>query len=139
MFKAEPKTRAQDTPETPPPTISTSYIIYWFLVLSSIILDILKIIRIKIAQKEATTPISFTTLSPFEILSKSSKVILKMINAKAIKIRMYVKIFMVKINLGVKIIKNIQTDKPLTLGLNILTTGEIRFVLRQNLTSVYQN
>ena len=122
MFEADPKIKAQDTPETPPPIISTSYILYSFLVFSSIILDILKIIRIKIAQKEATTPISFTTLSPFEILSKSSKVILKMINAKAIKIRMYVKIFMVKINLGVKIIKNIQTDKPLTLVLLILTT-----------------
>ena len=45
------------------------------------------------AQKEATTPISFTILSPLVMLSKSSKVMLKMINAKAIKIRMYVKIF----------------------------------------------
>jgi len=76
----------------------------------------------KIAQKEATTPISFTMLSPFVRLSKSSKVMLKIINARAIKIRMYVKIFMVKINLGVKLIKNIQTDKALTLVGNILTT-----------------
>ena len=78
--------------------------------------------RIKIAQNEAAIPISLMMLSPLVRLSKSSNVILKMINAKAIKIRMYVKIFMVKINLTVKIIKIIQTDKPLTLVMYNLTT-----------------
>jgi len=106
----------------PAPIISASYIgVYWFFVFSSIILVILKIKRMKMAQKEATTPISFTMLSPFVRLSKSSKVMLKMINARAIKIRVYVKIFIVKINFWVKIIKNTQINKALTLVANILT------------------
>jgi hypothetical protein len=64
LFLAEPKTRAQDIPETPPPIIKTSNMSYLSFVFSSIIFDILKIRRMKMAQNEAAIPINPTTLSP---------------------------------------------------------------------------
>jgi hypothetical protein len=61
---ADPKTRAQDMPETPPPIIKTSNIIIDCRSSFFNFLDILKIKRIKTAQNEAPMPMDATMLSP---------------------------------------------------------------------------
>jgi hypothetical protein len=78
---------------------------YLSLVRSTIILDILKIRRIKIAQKEATIPINAIALSPSKRWLKSSNVMLKIIKAKAKTTNIEVKIFIFVFLIEVKLIK----------------------------------
>jgi hypothetical protein len=72
------------------------------------LLDILKINKIKTAQKEATIPIRAMLLSPSNGLLKSIKVILNMIRDKAKKTKIDVKIFITEfLKFNVNIMKNI--------------------------------
>jgi len=64
---------------------------------SSIFFDILKIKRIKTAQKEAATPIRAIILLPSRGLLKSIRKTLTSINKIASKIRIEVKIFISKV------------------------------------------
>lgn len=68
-------------------------------------LDILKISKIKTAQIEAEIPIKPTRLSPLNKLLKSSKEMLKTINAKANTINIVVKIFILNEFTDVKLKK----------------------------------
>ena len=80
------RTQNQRTGHSCNATTDDQYIVHYLsLSFSSISFDILKIRRMKIAQKEAAMPISAIMLSPSKRWLKSKSVMLKIISASAIK------------------------------------------------------
>lgn len=75
-------------------SVNRGHLVYSLLfIFSSIFLEVLKIKRIRTAQKDAAMPIKATTLSPLNGFLKSSRVMLKIIRATANTTNTFVKIF----------------------------------------------
>lgn len=89
---------------------------------SSIFLDILKINKIRTAQKDAIIPIKATRLSPSNGFLKSKRKTLRPISAMARKISMLVKIFMCYVYVDKSTKIRGYAKKPLTLAAHILTS-----------------